>query len=180
MSGGAHNRAGQAIPGHAPTGSETDRPTASPGNRSPLPLPSEALRQPVRSYFGMSRPATDRTATPLPASHEPACSADTPHAPAAETPHSISSDAVARRVRLEQRRQSRRHDLAATRSTPLTWRPRSVRAAFELLVRKAMRPAPRPVRQLVEHIYPRFSPDYVMPLDDFIRGLPPRNSRGRP
>lgn len=171
---------GRIIPARVPMGSETDRATASPGNRNPHPPQPETRGQPVRPYFGTGRPATDRTGPPPPASREPACSADSPHASAAGTPPANVSDAVVRQVSREQKRQCLKRARRAMKANPQTWRPQSTRAKLELLVRKAMRSAPRPAQRLVERIYPRFSPDYVTPLDDFIAGLRPSgNFRGR-
>ncbi len=152
-------------------GSVTRHPKATLESQIQCAAPSDTHRQPEPPHLDKSRPASGRAATPHAASRAPAHSEGKPHGSVRATLQPTASGDGAEQALLEQKLLRRRQLLPANPATKRAWQPQSARAKIELRVRSVMKRAPRPVQLLVERIYPRFSPGYVMPLDEFTKGL---------
>ena len=154
-----------------PTELANRHPRAIQENHTLRPSQTGTPGQPELPYRDRSRLASDRAAISPTASRRPARSAGRLRELVRENRLASISDVAARRLLIEQRRLRYRRIRRTMLANPVTWRPQSIRAKIEFRVRSVLRRAPLPVQQLVEHIYPRFSPRYVMPLNEYIKGL---------
>lgn len=153
-------------------GSATRPPKAIQENRTPLPSLSGTHRPPALPYPDTCRPASGHAETLPAAWRERSRSEGMPRGSVpgsffASGPLSAEQKASIER-KIEFRRRQRLY--RAMRANPPAWHPTTLRGVIEFRVRAVMRLAPLPVQRLVEHIYPRFSPYYVMPLDEFTKG----------
>ncbi len=145
-------------------------PKASQGNCTQYHQRLELLSQREPLSLDTVRPILSLAELSQPSLSAPGCSDDKQQGSMMEK-HLASASSVAEQKALLRRKQLYRQRISRSiRTSSRQWQPRTNRAVFESLVRSVIRRVPLPIQQLVERIYPRFSPYYVMPLDEFAKG----------
>jgi len=143
-------------------GSATRHPMATQESRTPHPSPFGTQRQPEQPHPDMSRPASDRAATPPASSHEPARSEGMPHGSVPGNFFASAQPSDVQRALREQRLLRRRQLLPASRASSGARTAKTLRARIESRLRSVIRLAPLPVLRLVRRISPRLCSDFSL------------------
>ena len=142
-------------------------------NRCPKAIPGGCSLDPVQSKRrflhglpcrDMSRQALNQNGIRQAALPQPLCSEDMLHGSVKGMHHATVPVCDVQRALIEQRLAHRLRYRLATEARQVVLSGKSFRVRLESRVRLMMRLAPQPVQQLVERIYPLFSPDYVVPM----------------
>lgn len=150
--------------------SGSPRPTAIPATQVPDSRQSQTQRQPTRSLCdkglqGSRRDVITPQEMPAPDSIEGMTRTLVREISSASERSSDEQKAL-----IAKRLESRRRRLRAIEAKRQPRCSLTRRARLESRVRSVIRRVPRPLQRLVGHIYPRFSPDYVLSLEDYSQG----------